>query len=77
MFSTAIGSSPENGSSRMSRLGSWTSAIASCTRCWLPLDKACTSSLARSATPTRSIHSCAAVAASPADRPASRAKYTS
>ena len=36
IVSTAIGSRPENGSSRISRSGSCTSAMASCTRCWLP-----------------------------------------
>ena len=36
--STPTGSSPENGSSSTSSSGSWTSAAASCTRCWLPSD---------------------------------------
>ena len=36
MTSTPTGSRPLNGSSRMRAIGSWTSAVASCTRCWFP-----------------------------------------
>ena len=37
--STATGSRPENGSSSISTSGSWSSALISWTRCWLPSDR--------------------------------------
>ena len=61
-MSMPIGSSPENGSSRTSTSGEWTSAAASCTRCWLPSDSFEILSVARSARPSRSSHSVAALA---------------
>ena len=45
MTSTPTGSRPLNGSSRTSAIGSWTSAVASCTRCWLPSESCSTRSL--------------------------------
>jgi hypothetical protein len=49
--STPTGPRPENGSSRTRTTGSWTSATASCTRCWLPSE----SCSVRSLSPSRSI----------------------
>ena len=54
MESTPTGSSPLNGSSSTSTVGSWTSAAASWTRCWLPKESCSTRSPARSARPNRS-----------------------
>ena len=48
------GRGPENGSSRTSSSGSWTSAAASCTRCWLPWERSSSLDFARSASPNRS-----------------------
>ncbi len=74
--STAIGSSPENGSSRMSTSGSCTSATASCTRCWLPSDSACTVSPLRSVSPSRSSRSSVAFLATGMAMPCRRPKYS-
>ena len=49
-----IGSRPLNGSSRTSSSGSWASATASWTRCWLPCDSSSSFDLARSPRPIRS-----------------------
>ena len=75
MTSTPTGSRPLNGSSRMSAIGSWTSAVASCTRCWLPSESCSTRSSARS----RDAHLLHPVArrarrAAAASAPCSRAK---
>ena len=51
MMSTATGSRPENGSSRIRISGSWTRAAASCTRCWLPRLSLMTSSPRRCGDP--------------------------
>ena len=56
MVAMPIGSSPENGSSRTSSSGSWTSAVASWTRCWLPCDSSSSLDFARSPRPIRSSH---------------------
>ena len=56
----------ENGSSSTSSSGSWTSAVASWTRCWLPCERSSSLDFARSASPNRSSHALArAVASSP------------
>ena len=58
-----IGSRPENGSSRTSSSGSWTSAVASWIRCWLPCDSSSSFDFALSARPIRSSQPAAAALA--------------
>ena len=74
MTSTATGSSPEKGSSRMSSSGEPTRAAASWTRCWLPRLSVWTSSPRRSSMPRRSVHSSLARRADDASTPWSRAR---
>ena len=54
----------ENGSSRTSSSGSWASATASWTRCWLPCDSSSSFDFARSPRPIRSSQRVAAASAS-------------
>lgn len=74
--STASGSSPENGSSRMSTFGSWTSAAAICARCWLPSDSVSMLSFSRSPRPRSWRSTVARDVASALENPWSRARYT-
>ena len=54
--STPSGSRPLNGSSSTASTGSWTSAAASCTRCWLPWESSSSRASARPPSPRRVSH---------------------
>ena len=72
--STASGSRPENGSSRISTCGSCTSAAAICARCWLPSESVSTLSFSRSPSPSSSSSAVARAVASARSKPCSRAR---